>query len=49
MQHFHIDKKWHKILATFVIFEQTAQSKQSPKKRKFAQSGHPARHPDANS
>jgi hypothetical protein len=29
-------------LDTFVIFEVIAQSKQSPKRQKFAQSGHPA-------
>jgi hypothetical protein len=35
-------KSSSKIRSTFVIFKETAQSKQQPKGQKFAQSGHPA-------
>jgi hypothetical protein len=34
-----------KFRATSVIFKKTSQRKQSPNRRKFAQSGHPGRQP----
>jgi hypothetical protein len=43
MNNFHHGKKYPQILDTFVIFEVNAGSKQSPKRRKFAQSGHSAK------
>jgi hypothetical protein len=36
-------KKFPKVWAPSVIFKETTQRKQSPKSRKFAQSGHPAK------
>jgi hypothetical protein len=35
------EKSCPKIWADFVIYKNTSQSKQSPKRREFARSGHP--------
>jgi hypothetical protein len=41
LHNFNCGKKYLKSLANFVIFKKPVQSKTSPNRRKFAQSGHP--------
>jgi hypothetical protein len=43
MRNIHFGKLWPKNVAKLYDFQETAQSKQSPNGRKFAQSGHTVR------